>query len=96
MMSRESPSGPPPLRLWKLTRASGIAARVGASDRSHSELFILRDFLRTMLMLPLPTLARSNTRSTSGLRAMRAATRSVTASVSLSVLPGAKRILARE
>ena len=96
MMSRWSASGPPPFWLMKLTRASGNAESVGDSSRSNSVLVSLRFFLRTMLTRPVPTLMRSNTRSTVGSLTTIAATRSVAASVCFSVLPGGSVMLTRE
>ncbi len=97
MMSRASASGPPPFWLWKLTRASGIAASVGDSvalELGAGDLAVLLeddvhpagadvDALEHALDArdPCDTIA---------------ATRSVAASVCLSVLPGGRVMLTRE
>ena len=90
MMSRESSAGPPPFWLWKLARASGIAARAGASDRSICVLVFFRSFLNTSETWPEPTLTRSKVRSTFGSRATMRAISSATNSLCLSVEPGGR------
>ena len=92
-ISRPVPA--PPCCEVKLTRASGKAASCGASARSNSMLERLRSALSVMKMRALPSCTFSIAISTSGWRAMSAATRSATASVCRMVVPGTISMLIR-